>query len=1134
MVGRVQAVAAALAQNVSGSSAEEAQTVRASVLRCAAELPVHAPLLGVMCALMAAYEGGDDDDEDDDDDDDEEETEGKQGEAATAGEGAAAVLKAEAKAAAKAAATAAVRDVAQSVASAAASACVAAVGSGQTRKAKHLLTFLASLCASGALRVSGADGFMAMLQALAQRTEDGPFRKQAEQDGCAVLVLTALLACGPAFAEQAPGDLASLLGVLELHVKKRKALFATPGAATTTSESAAMPLCALEVELEDDDEDDDDEGGSAPPSRDNLDALWRAAEGFRKSGFSVAPVPRHEQPRCWCWNDPDLVDALEPAKLSLGLQATSTNPDDDDDAGSASRQAAAKIAAAGMAEDNGDGGGSSSDGAAAADSDTASTAPPAGPPPLPWHLWPGWHARAACLVVPHLPLFDARCGPPGAQLASLPLGLECVLRELSADVLAAFAPVVRWNGVIQGSHEVLAKQLLGLKHQYSFPSLHQGGASKDDDATAIDAAMQPLRADYLIVETLLALAVAPPSAATGQGIGSEAAAAAVGQGFSHGGCSLRSGGSAAVLSRALLEVCKADEQARNPIAVGLEVLWQRLALLDDASSLRAADLLAHYLNNTSFRWPFWRRWAAQLQEEDEDRDDDDDLAGGGGGGGGTEELPSLERRFLRRCLGTAASLNHSSSRLEALLRSKGAELPPPIAAMLPPALSPNTPLLGPGGSGGGDAMDLNPHGWWRGAFPSESVARLARDVRDQLSAQLDAATRRRLMAAEQGLAGPLGGAPSTDASALAAQVEVNSSESAEEVANGDKPPHWRVHAVIHGLLAAGAASEMDLTLALGNTLALADAHTPLLKRLLAVRTTPSDGAAVTASGAAASEDGDSAMGTKGVTEEATATMKEGEGEGEGAATEALEPEVGPGAYGVLLDAVSFVWAETAPSLAAALVLALSTRGLVPPDKALAWMGDSASALHSVPSEPSMPRAGALSLKHGSSSHTPLELATDLMLAAAPFAFAHYASSDPTSSPARAQEIAKDYLGDCAVAALDPLASFAIAAAAQATATKEAAGKKASTEDDEDEDDDDEEEEDEVAALQLRAACGTARAVVRAALSVRVASGEGGLVGGGPLLDRRSAASVKARVLTATTPPAMRAAIELIEAATDLY
>ena len=120
MVGRVQAVAAALAQNVSGSSAEEAQTVRASVLRCAAELPVHAPLLGVMCALMAAYEGGDDDDEDDDDDDDEEETEGKQGEAATTGEGAAAVLKAEAKAAAKAAATAAVRDFAQSVASAAA------------------------------------------------------------------------------------------------------------------------------------------------------------------------------------------------------------------------------------------------------------------------------------------------------------------------------------------------------------------------------------------------------------------------------------------------------------------------------------------------------------------------------------------------------------------------------------------------------------------------------------------------------------------------------------------------------------------------------------------------------------------------------------------------------------------------------------------------------------------------------------------------------------------------------------------------------------------------------------------------------------------------------------------------------
>jgi hypothetical protein len=179
------------------------------------------------------------------------------------------------------------------------------------------------------------------------------------------------------------------------------------------------------------------------------------------------------------------------------------------------------------------------------------------------------------------------------------------------------------------------------------------------------------------------------------------------------------------------------------------------------------------------------------------------------------------------------------------------------------------------------------------------------------------------------------------------------------------------------------------------------------------------------------------------------------------------------------------------------------------------------------------RAGALSLSQCSVSHAPLELATDLLLAAAPFAYAHVAPQGAQSSGA--QQIAKEYLGDCAVAALDSLAALAHAAAAR-TAAKAAAAKAAEKGDAEEGEDGDEDDEgvDALASLQLRAACGCARAVVRAALSARVPADQGGLLGGGPLLDVRAAASVKARVLAAGAPQPMRAAVELIETAVGLY
>jgi hypothetical protein len=283
---------------------------------------------------------------------------------------------------------------------------------------------------------------------------------------------------------------------------------------------------------------------------------------------------------------------------------------------------------------------------------------------------------------------------------------------------------------------------------------------------------------------------------------------------------------------------------------------------------------------------------------------------------------------------------------------------------------------------------------------------------------LEGAMRRSLLHASGLTSGP----PSADAEVLANFVEValvdeatagaaaglgRPEDAADAAAAGSDAAGtlWRLRALAHGLLAAGAAADLDLTLTLGHTLALVDATAPLLRRLLA----------------AASPRGDAA----------------------------------------LLGEVGAVWSRS-PGHVRALTLALVRRGLVPPAKALAWLAD-----------PACPVAWAT--LH--TTHAALQLGTDLVAAAADFAAA---DQDP-----------RVYLGDCAAAALYPLADLAT----KATKAAEDSGGDSGGD----------------SAAVLHATLCAARAVVRAALGVRATGGAG------PLLDAANAASVVARVTAPDLP-----------------
>jgi hypothetical protein len=288
--------------------------------------------------------------------------------------------------------------------------------------------------------------------------------------------------------------------------------------------------------------------------------------------------------------------------------------------------------------------------------------------------------------------------------------------------------------------------------------------------------------------------------------------------------------------------------------------------------------------------------------------------------------------------------------------------------------------------------------------------------------QLESATKRRFLIADGSLSTSANAAPpSSDAELLADFVERQQTETVAEVESGRKPKHWRCTAFVHGLLAAGAAADLDLTLTLGHTLALVDAHTPLLRRLLLASSSSSSSR--TSAGAGGSgddeDDDEDVMGmappkppgmessSSDVDDGSKKAAAVGAAPAADATTSASASTSGSGrdlgAYGCLLDAVSCVWGSVSEGHVTSLVVALCERRLLPPDKVLAWMGSGNN------------NAGSLSFAHAASSHGSMLLLTQV-LATAPA----YARTPTQEGKEGEEEGMKEYLGDCAVAALDSL------------------------------------------------------------------------------------------------------------------
>lgn len=296
-----------------------------------------------------------------------------------------------------------------------------------------------------------------------------------------------------------------------------------------------------------------------------------------------------------------------------------------------------------------------------------------------------WESAQPSLIYPSVSLFDSKCGEFGKALSALPSLSRVLLKDLSVDLLYAFEPIVQWNGLVQGTLETAGQQLLSLAH-----------------------VVPGIRADFLVVETVISLAIIPASY--------------LNESSSGRGADLLSGGHSCYFGLMLLELCKIDVKSCEPCAIAFDVLWQQLDSLEDTCSLRAAELLAHHLNNTKFRWPFWQRWTDSV-----DFDDD----------------KSVECRFLRHVFQVTVNLNHSTERFKLLISEIGAELPDQLLALLPPRFS---PFLG------GDDHD-------------DKYRRVAADICQRLSSQVDGAEKRRLLSAE-GLMGP----PAESANELAQYI----------------------------------------------------------------------------------------------------------------------------------------------------------------------------------------------------------------------------------------------------------------------------------------------------------------------------------------------------------------------------
>ena len=398
---------------------------------------------------------------------------------------------------------------------------------------------------------------------------------------------------------------------------------------------------------------------------------------------------------------------------------------------------------------------------------------------------------------------------------------------------------------------------------------------------------------------------------------------------------LVSGGDSAFLNRILLELCKAARSMWDPLMAGVAMLYERLDSLDDVASMRLANVFAHHLNNTKFRWPYFRRWAEAFPtneamesssnsavaassnaEDDDDDDEDEDL--------------DREKRFLTHSLSMLAALNHSTPRLKQLLSSLGADLPPQLEAMLP--ASDIVVNMG-GGLLGSDGL-------------SEAMMQFGRDVIDRHERNtVDTAQRRFLVLAEQrsiqvrnsnggdvGAGGPnlLPVAPSLPQSSIASDLRQFVEQ--YHLSAVEQPMHWRLAGFFHALLCLGSSFDLELSLTVRKTMALVEFHFSFLQDLLS--------------------GGDEIHGNSGQrASNATAAA----------------------AHGATLDTIVRVWGRSPPHMAS-LIVSLTSRGLFRPDLVLAWMAE-------------LGAGHPLALRSLPNSHTPLMLACDMVAAAAPFAWA---------------------------------------------------------------------------------------------------------------------------------------------------
>jgi len=200
-------------------------------------------------------------------------------------------------------------------------------------------------------------------------------------------------------------------------------------------------------------------------------------------------------------------------------------------------------------------------------------------------------ALSATGVWPTLPSWAAEAAAQAAAMAEdaapgLGDGERFFFVDAVCDVVVAFRPGARHDGIVLGSRTTAAEQLSSLKE------LIDG-----DDAEAAAAAVM---ADALLACVARGGAVDD---------GAMDAAPDVARG---------SGDSLFDVLHVTLELCRLSAAAAARFVTALELVYRSADATDCLALLRLGDFFAHFLNNTKFAWPYWPQWADAADYEDHD------------------------------------------------------------------------------------------------------------------------------------------------------------------------------------------------------------------------------------------------------------------------------------------------------------------------------------------------------------------------------------------------------------------------------------------------------------------------------------------------------------------------------------